>query len=185
MKDSKVTFSFFSITQWKQEQDYLGWQHKNGWRFTKVHFPGIYYFEKCEPEDVVYQLDYNPHGIAHKAEYVQLFKDCGWEYLQDFVGYSYFRKPAASMAGDEEIFCDDASRIDFMKRVFTGRLLPLLMILMCLIIPQIAAWTPRYYDNEPSAGIILGIFAGLGIFYLLIFLMFAAQYLKYSKSLRA
>lgn len=26
-----------------------------------------------------------------------MFTDCGWEYLQDFVGYSYFRKPKAAM----------------------------------------------------------------------------------------
>ena len=51
-----------------------------------MKFPGLYHFEKCEPEDVTYQLDYNPEGIAHKAEYIQMFLDCGWEYMQDFAG---------------------------------------------------------------------------------------------------
>jgi len=46
---------------------------------------------------VVYQLDYNQEGRSHKEEYIQMFTDCGWEYLQDFVGYSYFRKPKAAM----------------------------------------------------------------------------------------
>lgn len=31
-----------------------------------MKFPGLYHFEKCEPEDVTYQLDYNPEGIAIK-----------------------------------------------------------------------------------------------------------------------
>ena len=47
-----------------------------------------------------------------------MFADCGWEYLQDFAGYSYFRKPVAEMKGEEAIFCDDASRLEMMRRVF-------------------------------------------------------------------
>ena len=68
---------------------------------------------------MVYQLDFNPEGISHREEYLQMFRDCGWEYLQEYMGYSYFRKPVSRMEGrDEEIFCDDASRLDMMKRVF-------------------------------------------------------------------
>ena len=83
--------------------------HKKGWKFVKVSLGGLYGFEACEPEDVVYQLDYNPDGVKHQNEYLQMFKDCGWEYMQDFVGYSYFRKPVSEMDGDESIFCDDES----------------------------------------------------------------------------
>lgn len=55
-----------------------------------------------------------------------MFRDCGWEYLQNFVGYSYFRKAASDMDGtEEEIFCDDASRLDMIKRVFSQRMVPL------------------------------------------------------------
>ncbi|HIW84093.1 MAG TPA: DUF2812 domain-containing protein [Candidatus Dorea gallistercoris] len=67
---------------------------------------GTYYFEKCAPEDVVYQLDYNQEGRRNKEEYVQMFQDRGWEYLQDHVDYSYFRKKVSEMTGPEEIFCD-------------------------------------------------------------------------------
>ena len=48
---------------------------------------------------------------------MQLFADCGWEYIQDYVGYSYFRKPAAT-AGSDEIFCDDESRREMLREVF-------------------------------------------------------------------
>ena len=106
-------------------------------KFNKIIFPGFYHFEKCEPEDVVYQLDYNQDGISHKEEYVKMFNDCGWEYIQDFAGYSYFRKPVSEMDGDEEIFCDDASRADMLKRVFVGRMTPLLSMFFLVIIPQI------------------------------------------------
>ena len=85
-----------------------------------------------------YQLDYNPEGLANKEEYVQLFADCGWEYLQDYAGYSYFRKAVVQMGGrDEEIFCDDQSRLALVRRVFWGRMVPALVILLLLVCPYV------------------------------------------------
>ena len=51
-------------------------QHKDGWKFVKVTGIGIYHFEQCQPEDVIYQLDYNQEGLKNKQEYVQMFADC-------------------------------------------------------------------------------------------------------------
>lgn len=177
MKFEKTTFRFFSIFQWKQEQEYLREQHQQGWKFIKVNFFGLYHFEKCDPEDVIYQLDYNPDGLAHKAEYIRLFEDCGWEYLQDYVGYSYFRKAASNMDGDEEIFCDDASRTDMMKRVFKGRVIPLLPIFLLIIIPNL------FFYNHISTSdwtIITGLFGVLFILYLFLFAFFGIEYWKYT-----
>lgn len=180
MKDTKTEFKFFTIPQWKQEQEYLRIQHNRGWKFIKVSFPGFYHFAKCQPEDVTYQLDYNPEGIAHKDEYVQMFRDCGWEYLQDFVGYSYFRKPSSEMNGHEEIFCDDTSRADMMRRVFRQRIVPLIMIFCCMIIPQICF---QYHHLSCLSGkIFTGIFAVIGIFYLILFITFTIQFWEYRKS---
>ena len=65
-----------------------------------------------------------------------MFEDCGWEYMQDYVGYSYFRKPANAMKGDEEIFCDESSRLAMMERVYKSRLIPLLVIFSTCLLPQ-------------------------------------------------
>ena len=63
-----------------------------------------------------------------------MFHDCGWEYIQDMAGYSYFRKPVSEMNGtDETIFCDEDSRMDMMRRVWKGKVLPLLAIFFCLL----------------------------------------------------
>lgn len=96
----------------------------------------MYHFEKCTPQDVVYQLDYNQEGLAHKDEYLKMFEDCGWEYIQDFFGYSYFRKAVADNGSTEEIFCDDDSRFQMMQRVMKGRMLPLLIIFLSVLLPQ-------------------------------------------------
>ena len=60
MSEKKKMLKFFSITQYEEEAEFLRLQHKNGWKLKKILFTGIYYFEKCQPEDVVYQLDYQP-----------------------------------------------------------------------------------------------------------------------------
>ncbi len=133
--ETKKTVKLFSVVDWEKEQAYLRKMHRQGWKFVRVSGIGLYHFVKCEPEDVVYQIDYNAEGVEHKDEYVQLFADCGWEYLQDYMGYSYFRKSASETGGAEEIFCDDASRLQMLERVGKGKMLPLLVILLCVMLP--------------------------------------------------
>lgn len=134
MGETKIKLRFFTIPQWEQEAQWLRSMHKKGWKLQRITLPCWYRFERCTPEDVIYQLDFNPEGIEHKEEYVQMFHDCGWEYIQDMAGYSYFRKPVSEMRdADEEIFCDEDSRLDMMKRVWKGKILPLLAIFFCLL----------------------------------------------------
>lgn len=171
-KAEKTEIRFFTICEWENEQDYLREQQRAGWKFVRVDWLCRYHFEACEPEDVVYQLDYNPDGLQHKAEYVQMFRDCGWEYLQDMCGYSYFRKPASAMGEhEEEIFCDDSSRGEMLRRVFKGRLLPLIVLFLCNILPQVAL-------NSHRDGILASVFAGLAALYLVNFAWFGYQYWK-------
>lgn len=179
MKNTKKELRYFSVPEWKKEEAYLRQQHKDGWKFVKVSGFCVYHFEKCTPEDVIYQLDYNQDGIAHKDEYVKMFGDCGWEYLQDYVGYSYFRKPASEMDGTEEIFCDDASRLDMMNRVFKGRMMPLFVIFFLIIIPQIIQWS---IIDRPFSYALRIAFLILFVLYLLLFISFAIPYRKYYKS---
>lgn len=179
MKNTKTELRFFSVPEWKKEETYLREQHKKGWKFVKVSGFCAYHFEKCIPEDVIYQLDYNQDGIAHKEEYVKMFSDCGWEYLQDYVGYSYFRKAASEMNQTEEIFCDDASRLDMMKRVFKGRLIPLLTIFFLIIIPQMIQQS--LIDTPFSHGLMI-FFCIMFVVYLGLFISFAISYRKYYKS---
>ena len=182
MKDTKTEFRFFTVPEWKKEEEYLREQHKRGWEFVKVNSIGFYYFKKCEPKDVIYQLDYNPDSVTQKNEYVQMFRDCGWEYLQNYVGYSYFRKAASEMDGaEEEIFCDDASRLDMMKRVLRQRMTPLFCIFFLIIIPQIMIQSQIDMFINHILFVIFCILFGL---YLGLFLVFGYQFWKYYRSVR-
>lgn len=179
-ENTKKEYKYFSITMWKEEQEYLRKMHKNGWKLNKVTGLGMYYFDKCEPEDVVYQLDYNKEKDGEKDEYIQMFKDCGWEYMFDFVGYSYFRKPASHMDGDEEIFCDDDSRLDMMVRVFKGRMVPLIVIFCCLILN--AALQTNLHGT--FSVVVYGMIVFVLILYVILFAVFGYQFYTYYRSVK-
>ena len=181
MGNQKTVYKYFTIPQYQQEEDYLSSMNEKGWKFTHATFPGFYHFEKCEPKKVTYRLDYNQEGIRNKAEYVQMFSDCGWEYICDFVGYSYFRKEGEAGEAREEIFCDDASRLDMMRRVFRGRIIPLIIIFALAVIPQLFVNTVGYSGGSIVQDIASFTFLGLAILYLVLFTIMAVQFYKYER----
>lgn len=180
MKDKKVVIKFFSIVQYVEEGEYLGRMHAKGWKFERVSGLCVYHFVKCEPEDVVYQLDYNQRGLAFKDEYVKMFEDCGWEYIQDYFGFSYFRKPAKDMDGPEEIFCDDESKLDMAKRVFKGRVSPMIIIFTMCLMPQLINLILRHNEGEYNA-VILSIYCVLTLVYIGLFISFGRFYYHYNR----
>ena len=181
MKEKKTELRIFTIAEWEKEEQYLRKRHQEGWKFTKVSLPGFKKIKKCPPEDVVYQLDYNEEGLKHKDEYVQMFKDCGWEYLQEFGGYTYFRKLVAKMQGEEEIFCDDESRLDMMRRVFAGRYLPILISLILLILPNLFE---QFRSSNADAPILLVLFSTVLVVYTWAIASFGYRYWKLKKRLK-
>lgn len=176
--ETKKTFKHFTIYDYEKEQDYLRQMHKSGWKFVKVSGFCVYHFEKCVPEDVVYQIDYNQDGIANKEEYVKMFNDCGWEYLQDYVGYSYFRKPASQTDGAEEIFCDDSSREQMVQRIFKGRVIPLLLLFFSVLVP---GFIRNLYCERYVIAIMFGI---VTVLYVVDFGIFSYKYYKFKRGKR-
>lgn len=183
MGNDKVVFKFFTIAQYQQEEEYLSSMHEKGWKLKKIIFPWFYHFEKCEPKKVTYRLDYNQEGIKNKAEYVQMFSDCGWDYLFDFVGYSYFCKKTETGQESEEIFCDDSSKLDMMKRVYRGRIVPLITIFMGVILPQLFINTAEHGGGDTLKNVISYIFLILAILYLSLFSVMTYQFYQCEKRL--
>lgn len=185
MSNKKTTLKLFTIAQYQQEEEYLSSMHENGWKLSKITFPGIYHFEKCDPKKVTYRLDYNKDGIKHKSEYVKMFSDCGWDYLFDFVGYSYFCKESDNQPEKEEIFCDDASRLDMMKRVLKGRIYPLIILFLCVILPQFLEYTVGggFGGGGPVQTILAVVFLLLIFLYLVLFGAMAYQFYQYEKKI--
>ena len=178
---TKKEFRYFSIFNHEKEQDYLREQHKCGWKFVKVSGLCTYHFEECEPEDVIYQLDFNPDGSEHKDEYIQMFADCGWEYIGEFVGYSYFRKPVRDMNGEEEIFDDNNSKVEMMQRIFVGKVIPLVVMIMLYLFLQF--YLPKVLEGLILT-VILYVMRCILILYVMVMIHFFAKYFKYRRSIK-
>ncbi len=133
----KKEFRYFTIGDYEDEELWLREHHRNGWKMVHFTHPGFYTFESCEPEDVIYRLDYK--NKTQSPEYMQMLKDFGWEYIGECVGWLYFRKPAQTAEAEEdgELFSENASRAEMVSRIVRTRLIPLGVIFLCCVVPNV------------------------------------------------
>ena len=161
-------FKYFILTDYEKEEAYLRNKHLQGYELISVSIPGIYTFKKCEPKDVVYRLDFNPLTKEDKQSYIQMFEDYGWEYIQDMNEYSYFRKEASRTNEQEnEIFGDDESRLEMLRRIIRKRMLPILVVFLCCFLPNI-----HTIINSISFDNVLSIFIGVLFIIILLFYIY-------------
>ena len=145
----KTFYRIFTIADYEEEEAWLREQHKKGWKLVRMVPPCFFTFASCEPEDVIYRLDYK--NSSQSAEYMQMLKDFGWEYIGDCLGWLYFRKPAqaAETEEDGELFSETASRVEMVSRIVRTRLVPLGIISCAAWSPTCSA--PAAKDGPPSA----------------------------------
>ena len=140
MMEKKIVYRIFTIADYDREALYLREMHTKGWKLRKVSYSILlfavkYTFEKCQPEQMSYQLDFYPMKKSDRASYLQLFKYCGWEHITDFNGFSYFRKLHSGIESDAEfeIYNDVAGKLAMLKRILTRRMFPILLLFLALL----------------------------------------------------
>lgn len=167
----RVLFRFWTITDYEKEEQFLREQHKAGWKIRRYLLPGFYLFDQCIPEDMVYRLDFEQASKYERTEYFQMYRDYGWEYLFDVNGFSYFCKPAASAQDSLEIFSDNESRLEMVERIFKRRMIPLLIVFLCCLMPQLILqsfnWFEKGYAGSKELFVI---FFVLFVMYVLLFI---------------
>ena len=138
--EKKIVYRIFTIADYDREALYLEEMHAKGWKLKEVSYSNLvvavkYTFEKCQSEQVSYQLDFYPMKTSERTSYLQLFKDCGWEHITDFNGFSNFRKAHSEIESDAEfeIYNDATGKLDMVNRILRLRLLPVLFFLSMLI----------------------------------------------------
>lgn len=127
----KVMRRFFAFADFMEEQEFLQNQHLKGWKFKKFQGLTKYTFDKCEPAEYAYQLDYKENDKEEES-YLQIYRDCGWEYIMKYQTWYYFRKEKGKEDLDYTIFSDTESKIEMYKRVNYRNIFNLLPI--CLIL---------------------------------------------------
>lgn len=160
-KETKI----FLLPDYEKEEKYLTDMHKSGWRLKQISLY-VYTFEKCEPENVIYRLDFAEQNSKDKQSYLAMFGEYGWEYIQDVNGYSYFRKNADGLAAeDTELFSDNESRLEMMKRIINTKLLPVWVIFICLVIPNFIMVMNRGFSDIPLHTVLTAVFTLLFVLY--------------------
>lgn len=135
---TKREHRFFIISEFVEEQNYLMRMHKNGWKFRHYSILKGYLFEECNKEEWIYELDYKTN-VDDLDTYLQLFQDCGWEYVFEFNNFYYFRKQKTEEDLDTSIFSDDQSRYALCKKLLTplgSGLIFLSFFLMVILLPN-------------------------------------------------
>ena len=174
--EKKVVYRIATIADYDREALYLRKMHAEGWKLKEVTYSNLvvavkYTFEKCQPEQVSYQLDFYPMRKSDRASYLQLFKDCGWEHITDFNSFSYFRKAHSEIESNVEfeIYNDAAGKLAMVNRILRLRLVPVLLLL-AIHIPFLLKLL-----NRSNAYGLWGLLAvGLDIFLSLILLLIVA-----------
>ena len=101
----------FFVWNMEEEKKWLEDQAKNGLILVEAKF-GKYYFEQSEPQDLVYDFDFQMIHKSTEDEYLEFFED--WTKACRFGGWYYFYKPRENSDKDK-IYSDYKSK----KSMFT------------------------------------------------------------------
>ena len=175
--EKKVVYRIATIADYDREALYLRKMHAEGWKLKEVTYSNLvvavkYTFEKCQPEQVSYQLDFYPMKKSERASYLQLFKDCGWEHITDFNSFSYFRKAHSEIESNAEfeIYNDAAGKLAMVNRILRLRLVPVLLLL-AIHIPFLL----KLLNRSNAYGLWSLLAVGLDIFLSLILLLMVSS----------
>ena len=174
--EKKIVYRVFTIADYEREALYFREMHAKGWKLKEVSYSILlfavkYTFEKCQPEQVSYQLDFYPMEKSERSSYLQLFKDCGWEHITDFNSFSYFRKAHSEIESDAEfeIYNDVAGKLAMVNRILRLRLVPVLLLL-AIHIPFLL----KLLNRSNAYGLWSFLAVGLDVFLSLILLLIVA-----------
>lgn len=171
----------FYISEFKQEEAWLSFMHRQGWRLVKP-CTYKYEFEKCEAEDWVYQLDFKENSTADE-DYIQMFADYGWEYVDRYRNWFYFRKKRVE--GEEmHIYNDNQSKLEMCRRIINGQLVwGLVIALVALLFAGIVLGT-GWFDNSGIWSLLKGMAIGACIGVVFGMGMVANQYYRLKKQMK-
>ena len=145
MAEQIKKWKFFTLCDYEKEEAYLIRMHKQGWKLVTPSV-GCFTFERCESEDYVYRLDFAAE-YKDREEYLQMFRDYGWEYLGEVNDFTYFRRKASDTNDEsDEIFSDNESRLQMMSKVLRWKMVPILLLFACGMGPMMA----RIFSGETS-----------------------------------
>ena len=141
-KQTLTKFKWFFAWNDEREEAWLGEMARQGWHLRSPGLPGWYHFDHGEPRSDTYRMDYILDRKDY-ANYLQLFRDAGWDHAGELGGWQYFRT-AAQNGSFPEIYTDKASKAQKYRRVLTT----LIVLMPIFVISVTRPLNPdsRFYD---------------------------------------
>lgn len=175
-RSTRVAWRLFWAWDDDKEERWLREMARQGWHLRQAALVR-FVFERGEPADVVYRLDYNILARRDRDEYLGLFRAAGWEHVGEVANWHYFRTQAVAGA-DPEIFSDLESRIAKYRR-----LLFLLLALLPIFVVSLRSLLVRRPSGD--GGAIETILAGGAIAHALLVVLWTVASVRLGLHIRA
>ena len=109
---SKAQFRIFSIVDLDKEVEYLHEMHLKGWRFRTSCF-GFFYFDQCQPEDIIYRI-YDSRFLKKYKHELQDLRNRGWELIET-GSCSILRKSSSDLLPEDQVYMSKTLRWEVMR----------------------------------------------------------------------
>ena len=119
-----------------KETEWLNEMSDKGYAMTGF-FAGFYKFEKCEPGEWRYQIDFGSKLFKVTEDYRQFMEETGAEVIQPWGYWIILRKKAAE--GDFELYTDVDSNIAHYKKIRLMFKVATIIELLCFMIETVCA----------------------------------------------
>ena len=108
---SRYKYKFGNGLAFDEDKDILMLEEMSaeGYTLVGINCSGYYKFEKAQPEDCIYSVDYTdlkPKGEEFN-QYKEIFESSGWKYVCSYDTFHYFKAPK----GTTSIYTDNATLI--------------------------------------------------------------------------
>ena len=110
--NSRVQFRIFTIVDLDKEEEYLHEMHLKGWRYRTNRF-GFFYFEQCQPADVIYHI-YDSIFLRKYKHELQDFRNSGWELLES-GSCLILRKSSSDILPENQVYMINSLRWEVMR----------------------------------------------------------------------
>ena len=110
--NSKVQFRMFTIFDLDKVEDYLHEMHLKGWKFKSNRF-GFFYFDQCQPEDIIYRI-YDSRFLKKYKHELQDFRNRGWELIET-GSCSILRKSSSDLLPEDQVYMSKTLRWEVMQ----------------------------------------------------------------------
>lgn len=171
----------FMSWDYKKEEEFLRTMHSKGLSLVSTTKLGTYSFKKTDPSDMNYKLAYKEiKGEVDKKDYIQMYEDEGWEYIQEVNNFYYFR----SAEKEDQSLIKSETRDRILRNSFSDLLIPLIVLFAVIYLPTLSEALGRLGDKSSDfiRGFADGARTGITLIYTAGFVYVLASYLKAKNS---